>query len=323
MTSNILIITNKQDITSDFIIKELKRSKISFYRFNTEELGSSVLACLNFDANSFVLQDLRSGQFHDLKQFTAVYYRRPELPTIKELSLTQGERNFVNNEIAFTLEGIYKIIADAYWVSPLFAIREAENKIHQLIVARSIGLSIPSTMITNSFTEAFGFYTAIKKNCIIKPIKAGLIEDQKTSRVIFTSELSEFPSDIAQIEACPVFLQSRVLKQVDVRVTVVGSKVFSTRIHSQTQLETSVDWRRGENILKHEVCVLPGEIEVRCVELLRRLGLRFGAIDFVQDTNGEYIFLEINPNGQWAWIEKQTGQEISGEIVKLLLNENF
>ena len=61
----------------------------------------------------------------------------------------------------------------------------------------------------------------------------------------------------------------------------------------------------------------------QCITLLKILNLRFGAIDFILDTAGNFTFLEINPNGQWAWIEKRTGYEISNEIVNLLEYESF
>ena len=75
--------------------------------------------------------------------------------------------------------------------------------------------------------------------------------------------------------------------------------------------------------LKHEKINLPEEINIKCIALLQALKLRYGAIDFILDDNGNYIFLEINPNGQWAWIEKQTGYNITQEIVNLLQYETF
>jgi glutathione synthase/RimK-type ligase-like ATP-grasp enzyme len=106
----------------------------------------------------------------------------------------------------------------------------------------------------------------------------------------------------------------------DIRVTVVGEQVFPAKIHSQEFEETMVDWRKGENAkVKHERIELPPEIEDKCIELTKRLGLHFGAIDFVLDRGMNYVFLEINPNGQWGWIEKRLGYDISGEIVALLL----
>jgi glutathione synthase/RimK-type ligase-like ATP-grasp enzyme len=111
------------------------------------------------------------------------------------------------------------------------------------------------------------------------------------------------------------------LKKYDVRVIVVGKKVFTTLIHSQDNEETKTDWRNGENILEHTKAVLPKSIERKCIKLLKILKLQFGAIDFIMGKENNFIFLEINPNGQWARIEKQTGYKISDEIVNLLIKK--
>ena len=146
---------------------------------------------------------------------------------------------------------------------------------------------------------------------------------QKTGdKIVFTSKINQVPSNTESIEVSPIFFQKHIPKLADVRVTVVGEHVFATKINSQVHAQTSVDWRSGEMVLDHERLVLPEKIHRMCIVLLEKLRLKFGAIDFILDKEGEYVFLEINPNGQWAWIEKHTGYEISKTIVNQLLNEN-
>ena len=104
---------------------------------------------------------------------------------------------------------------------------------------------------------------------------------------------------------------------------MVGRKSFAVVIDSQKNNETVVDWRKGEFPLEHTKIELPDKILKQCITLLEKLNLRFGAIDFILDAKERFVFLEINPNGQWAWIEKQTGYDISNEIVNLLEYEYF
>lgn len=321
--TKVLIITNKEDITSDFIIEELKNRKIEFYRFNTEDLNSACSVNLNFSNDKFCLVDHIIQKEFDLKSFTSVYFRRPKLPIYKINRINTSERQFLRNEAFYTLEGIYKIVNDAFWLNPIYAIREAENKIYQLELAKSIGFTIPDSIVTNIFSEALKFYDNVDGNCVIKPIKSGLIGNDANAKIIFTSKLTSRPSSKGKIESSPNFLQKEIKKEYDVRVIVVGNKVFTTLIHSQEKEETQIDWRRGENFLKHTPTILPPNINRKCIELLHRLSLRFGAIDFVLDITGNYIFLEINPNGQWAWIEQRTNYAISTEIVNLLRDGNI
>lgn len=320
--TKVLIITNKSDLTSDFIVKRLREKGIFFYRFNTEEISKSCFLTFDFQRNLFMLSDTILCQQFNLKEFTSVYFRRPELPNIDTDEISSGEIQFLKNEFYYTLEGLYKILKDLYWVSPIYAIREAENKIYQLKLAREIGFSIPDSIVTNIYSDSLEFYNRNDTNCIVKPIKSGLIEDKDTPKVIFTNQLKEKPRK-EQIEFSPNFFQAHVKKLYDVRVTMVGENAFAVSIDSQNNADTLVDWRRGEHPLKHIKIELPDEILKQCISLLKTLNLRFGAIDFILDKNGNFIFLEINPNGQWAWIEKQTGYEISNEIVNLLEYECF
>lgn len=318
----VLLITNKDDVTTDFIVNRLNKIGAKYYRLNTEDLMSSIGINFDIERNEYVLIDQEKNQNVDLSSVKSVYYRRPVLPKIKIGSLSEGENEFVIREIAYLLEGLYKILNDRFWISPVTSIREAENKIYQLLVARDIGLEIPVSLITTSQAKAETFLKQLKGNCVIKPIKNGKIDNHENPMVVFTSLIT--CGDIGLMDGvknCPTYLQSKIEKVADIRVTVVGKKVFSTKIHSQEFEETMIDWRKGENTkIRHERIKLPPEIEVKCMELIDRLGLHFGAIDFVLDRDTRYVFLEINPNGQWGWIEKRLGYDISGEIVQLLLN---
>jgi len=318
----VLVISNKSDLTSDFVIKNLKSRSINFYRFNTEDLLSSINITADLKSNSVRLFDKSLNQTISLKEFGAVYYRRPKIPTLEFNDVDHAENTFLKKEIAYLFEGIYKAVRKAFWISPPFAIREAENKMYQLEIANRIGFKIPNSFISNSYSECLQFYNANSKQCIVKPIKSGLIEDEKGTKVIFTNELKEFPNQPDKIESFPLYIQEKIDKKADVRVIVVGKKIFATLIHSQSCKETKTDWRRGEHNLEHVRIDLPKQLKSKCIKIVKDLGLQFGAIDLILDKNEKFIFLEINPNGQWAWIENKTGYNISSEIVNLLINGN-
>lgn len=50
------------------------------------------------------------------------------------------------------------------------------------------------------------------------------------------------------------------------------------------------------------------------------MGLCYGAIDMVVTPDERYVFIEINPNGQYLWVEQATGLPISDAICDLLIN---
>ncbi|HEX8894260.1 MAG TPA: hypothetical protein VF783_13095 [Terriglobales bacterium] len=70
---------------------------------------------------------------------------------------------------------------------------------------------------------------------------------------------------------------------------------------------------------RFEKHVLPSGVENRLLLLMRRMGLEYGAIDLRLTPEGKYVFLEINPAGQFLWIEEATGQKISDAIAAHLI----
>lgn len=319
---NVLIITSTKDFTTDYVIHSLESINSLFYRLNTDEIGISVFISFDFVHNKFTLFDRPKELIIDLLSFNSVYFRRPEIPEILDNNLTTEEKQFMSLEVRQTLEGLYKILKNAYWVSDVDAIRKAENKIYQQLIAKEIGFLLPSSIITNQPEQFRRFVNENKDDCIIKPIFSGQIGWPDMQKVVYTSRLDCMPLS-SQIEACPTYIQNRLKKKFDIRVTVVGTKIFAVRIHSQSNTETLTDWRVGENLLEHEIITLPEALKTQCQILLHTLNLNFGAIDFVETEENDFVFLEINPNGQWAWIQTQTGMEISDTIAKLLTNEHI
>lgn len=311
----VLLFTNKEDVTTDFIVQELKQRNIDFYRFNTEELSKTVELDLDFRKEHYRLIDKLDNKEYDLLEFTDIYYRRPELPMYDNEGLTDGEKSFLQIEIYYTLEGVYRLLSDKHWFNNVFAIRNAENKIYQLMLAKEVGLTIPSTLISNHYDSVERFLA--KGKHIIKPVHNARIKDEKHPKIVYTSEITQ---TIKKEEAAfnINYLQDKIEKRCDVRATFVGEKCFAVAIDSQKLEDTRVDWRKGEHILKHTPIELPKEIRFMCIHLMKRLNLHYGAIDFILDKQGNYVFLEINPNGQWAWIEHLTGLPFSKEIVKCL-----
>ena len=315
----ILFITNKEDITTDFVVKRIKESGTDYFRFNTEDLFNSVDIHLDFEKNKFQLLDERNGVI-DLNKIKSVYFRRPKLPEIP-FNLETGERNFLIKEYNSLFNGIYSILSTKLWINYVYSIIEAENKIYQLILAKKLGFKIPQTLISNHSDSAYKFIKGNSFNCIVKPMRSGFVDDPDNPKVIFTGLIDRNKvKELKRIKYCPSIFQNNIEKEADVRVTVVGEKLFPARIESQEYEESKIDWRRGSNIIDHNHIKLPSKIANQCINLVKQLNLIFGAIDLILDREGNYHFLEINSNGQWAWIERRLNLPISNEIAKLLLS---
>ena len=120
------------------------------------------------------------------------------------------------------------------------------------------------------------------------------------------------------IVCAPGIFQEYVPKRVETRITIVGDEVFASEIDSQSNPATIHDWRRDFANTRYRTHELPVAVAKKCLDFVRMLNLKFGALDFVIRPDGAYVFLEINPNGQWLWIENLTGLPIGNAIATLL-----
>jgi len=246
----------------------------------------------------------------------AVYYRRAAFPQPTS-QVAPNAAPFVAREAMVALRGFYDALT-CPWISPRGAIREAENKPRQLRMARNLGLSIPATLITQEPDDVREFV----RDCgpiVVKPLSYG---DLGEGLVAHTTCIESW--DAAwdfDLRVSPHLFQKFIPKGADYRVTVVDDNVFACRLDSAAFPEYAVDIRRGlpDPRLEHTIVNLPDDLNSRLIDLVAELGLRFGAIDLVQDGAGAYWFLEINPNGQWAWIEERTGAPISATIARALV----
>jgi len=305
----ILIITHKTDFTADFIINKLNKKKIPYKRFNCEDILTNNTT-ISYDSQ-FKYSILEENDFR------SVWFRRTKLPDLGDIPLHQ--KSYLIGEIDSFAKNLFSIL-DAKWLSEPFAVYRSENKLLQLKIAQNLGFTVPATMVTNSKEELVLFYRKHNENIIVKPISQTRISNNNNASFIFTNKIErELINKIEEYDLTPCIFQENIEKDYEVRVTVIGRQVFSAAVYSQQDKETVTDWRRKKLFFK--TVDLPDDIQILCVDILKALDLQFGAIDLIKTKSGDYVFLEINPNGQWVWIENETGLPISDAIIKFLTCE--
>jgi glutathione synthase/RimK-type ligase-like ATP-grasp enzyme len=208
------------------------------------------------------------------------------------------------------------------WMSHPANIQLAESKIYQLSVARSHGFAVPDTLISNDAERIRRFFEEKGGEVVAKPLRLGYFDYGDRQTGVFTSRVAlDDLSEDAPLRMAPVIYQEMIPKLFDIRVTVVGQRVFAAAIDSQSEPSATLDWRRTDNEdLPHYAHELPEPVQKACLDYMNALGLDFGALDFVLTPQNEYVFLEVNPNGQWIWIEEKLGFPISEAIATRLLD---
>jgi glutathione synthase/RimK-type ligase-like ATP-grasp enzyme len=301
----ILIITHRTDYTADFVIEKLNKRGLSYFRFN----------CENMDEIPYLYSSSSGLTIDKIDNIHSVWFRRTKLPDINLNN--QAEKLYLLNEYDALLNNFYYLLDDRKWLSHPFYVYRAENKLYQHKIAKELGLKLPNTIVTNQSEEVKKFAQDNNHNIIIKPLNSGQIKEADGVSTIFTNRLNKKDiSNIHNYAITPAIFQEYIEKDYELRITVVNDKVFSARVDSQQDEETKTDWRKKK--LKFTKYQLPDEIANECIELTKRLNISFGAIDMIKSKKGEYVFLEINPNGQWAWLEMDAGLKISDEIITYL-----
>jgi len=319
----ILIITNRQDLTADFVVRELNRRGIAFARLNTDEfpLNCQAISSISNDCppQASLIWTNRPKPLH-FQQVRAVWYRRPVPPVVDSEITDPGVRHFAIDECYEFLRGVWYSL-DCYWMSHPDSIRRAEHKLVQLKDARHCEFILPKTIVTNSPSEVTSLNAQCRDGIIAKPLYLGFVKQGDSGAFIYTTRLTaEHLADNLAISLAPAIYQERIPKVADIRVTVVGEEVFAVKIVAPHLPDDIPDWRYLEYTeLQHIPYSLPHNEQEKCRMLVRRLGLEFGAIDYALTEAGEHVFLEINPNGQWAWLETATGCPISIAIVNRLV----
>ena len=247
----------------------------------------------------------------DMRQATAVWWRRPQH---FDVSALDGEaRAFAYNEWYEAVAGMWAMVGGAFWVNDPQRDLVASRKAFQLQVALEEGLSIPETLITSDPRAAAEFVARrAGAPCIYKSFSATERAWRET-RILTDAELSA----IDQVRWSPVIFQEYVPADVDVRVIVVGDDVYAGAIHSQ-DMEYRYDYRMHLDEVRIEASVLPTDVTDKLLAYMRRLGLEYGAIDMRRTPDGDYVFLEVNPAGQWLFVEQRTGLPIAARLADLL-----
>lgn len=319
----VMIVSTKFDPHVDFIIPKLTERHIPFIRFNTEDFPLKSRLTILFDNQGQHQENLLVPNNLEIKgeNITSVWYRRPapfEFPP--EFSV--AVRIFAEEESRETIRGLWEIL-NCLWVNHPECNRRANVKLNQLKIASQLGLEIPKTIVTNDPNEAKRFINSGSGQIIVKPLSRGLIDDRTRSTIIYANIVeSKQINQIDRVQHTPTLFQEYIPKDVELRITVVGDQVFAAEIHSQQREETRHDWRHNALALEHKEHYLPDKIKLKCLKLTQAFGLKFGAIDMILTPDGRYVFLEINPNGQWAWIEELTGLPISEALIGLLSGQH-
>jgi hypothetical protein len=241
-----------------------------------------------------------------------------------DVNVIPNRRAYSARALSLHARSLQTSFHSALWVSDYYAMLAAENKALQLELASELGLAVPDAVITSDRRVAAEFIDAHPAT-IIKPLTTPMGFDPASGRAFFATRVhGSWEVDLTQLEWAPSIFQVAVDAIADLRITAVGeSFLIARRDADPTRVGLSGvrDWRDDEDKGRgrfHADGPLPGAFAEKLRQLMRRLRLNFAEIDAVVDGNGNVWFLELNPNGNWGFVEIESGLPIGAALAELL-----
>jgi glutathione synthase/RimK-type ligase-like ATP-grasp enzyme len=315
----VLMLTSDYDPEANLVGIGLRNRGIDYVRLNTDDVPCRVKV------------SYRVRQDFDLAVKFAIRKHSLESSEISVVWLRNfdvREKNFVMSEpgLTFSLQQwshaveILQRNMACEWISSPEATLQASDRAKELSAAKAVGFNIPDTLITNDPDAARDFYHSRDGEVVIKALRHHSVVIRDKIYSMFTRRICK--KDLLKLDDllyAPCILQEQLSGKSELRVTVVGDDVFAAELDPSPTVKKG-DGIHGELSAAFHIRVfdLPDMIRTRCIQLIKSLGLRYAAIDFIRDNTERLFFLEVNPTGDWYWIESKTGQSITRAMVNLI-----
>lgn len=316
MRTKVLILAPASDLHAQSVREQLDQLNIEHESWTlTDALSDRFQFSITNSGWQSRLQ--READEYVFESFSAVWWRRPGILRTAAMPDAWIEP-FIEQETTSAFEALLRSL-NCFWVNNPQAQRESAYKLRQLNVAVECGLHIPDTLVTND-PDAAREFCAKKRQVIYKQIderSARHFPRYQTPRGLPTQLVRE--SDVAhldQVRTSAHLFQEKIEKQSDIRLTIVGQKLFAVEIKSQ-EGKGSLDFRLDYSVPMVEFD-LPATVKTACLNLMRHFDLEFAAIDLCRTPADKLVFLEVNAAGQYLWMEKQLDMPISKELAHLL-----
>lgn len=315
----VLVLTELFDPTADMVIEKLNEREVPVFRCDMADFPHDLALEAELAGGRWrgtLRTALRSVALEDIG---AVWYRRPS--RFHFAGLGGAARRFAAAQARAGLGGVLAALP-CRWVNHPHAVGAAEYKAAQLPAAARSGLRVAPTLVTSVPEAQRRFAARSAAGVVYKPLAAGDAvgggsgEPAEDVRYVYTRRVPEEEWAHPEIAVTAHLFQDWLPKDHEVRLVAVDGELFPAAIHAGSE-RGRIDWRTDYASHRYRRTEVPADVERGVLELMRHFGLTFAALDFVV-RDGEWTFLEINPNGQWAWLEAELDLPISGALAHCL-----
>jgi len=207
--------------------------------------------------------------------------------------------------------------------------RNAMLKPVQQMIAQELGLKTPPSLVTND-KKAIEAFLGIHPRAVLKSLSGGRFArlDEPGARTDMLMTMQVAPQDVEAADAsafirAPHFFQENIPKAFEVRLFAYRGGAHPFSVDSQKARFTSTDWRHGASVLEWRPCLAPSHVLDAVQMFLNRFELFYGSFDFIVTPEGEWVFLECNRDGQWAWLDRLVDHALSNGLADAIFDTWF
>jgi MvdC family ATP-grasp ribosomal peptide maturase len=314
----ILCITHSQDFYNiDIFFQYLASKNIPFFRLNSDRINHFQRISIN--ENFFELTD-ESGNTIDSREIKGVWHRKSWKISVPEELDEDYEKIFLN-EYGSLKYNLLTLLEDIPWINPYEQEKKVDaNKLYQLKAARKNHLLIPETLFSNDEEKITAFFHEYCHGKAIAKLHGVLAKSMNAENFLSTTIIEEDTLEhISDITYCPMIFQPYIDKEYELRIAYIDGEFFTGKINSSG----AADWRIGQEHYFWTSYELPVEIKRNLTSMMMEMGLFFGAIDMIKGKDGNYYFLEVNPQGEWGMLQKELGFPIAEKIADNLIKRIY
>lgn len=292
------------------VMGELSRLDVPAWLLDLSRFPQHLGLAIRYDGDRWAYELTGERESLPLGRAKAIWWRRPQ-PFSLHPEVAAGEyADFSYSEAVEAFAGLWQSL-DTAWVNHPVREQAAARKVFQLRVAQEAGLEIPRTLVTNDPDEARAFVASNEAVAYKTFLPAA--HDWRETRVLRGRELEQLDA----VRYAPVIFQEYLPVQRDLRVTWIGGDAIATAI-APAEDSYAADYRIGLERASVEPVDLPTDVRDDLSDLMGRLDLAYGAIDMRVTPEGRHVFLEVNPSGEWLFVERRSGQPITARFARLL-----
>ena len=309
-----LIISTSIDYSTDLVCVELYERKKKYLRLNRDQFGEyEIIFSLQDREMSVKMEDhfytVKNNSLKGIFFRAPVFLRSHKKYNIQEQLYRSQWSAFIRNLVVFE---------NAKWINHPVKTYCAENKLYQLQCAQNVGLLTPKTFVGNALPQEI----SSAQKYIVKSLDTALFYDDSQEYFTYSSVVGGDELFDSSLKDAPVILQEFLEDKRDIRVTVIGNKLYPIGITKNGD-NIYGDWRKNsKEDLQYKPEILPDDISSRIIKMMNNLELSFGGVDLAF-SNGKYYFIEVNPTGEWSWLSQYCSMPLEKAIVNELVGEDI